>query len=309
MDTHTDATRRHKLARLASRIDQLPLLPEAVVNLLRLDSRADDYFDRVAQLIRSDPAFAMRLLRHANSALFCPARPVATIEKALMIVGCTGAVGLVVGHSTLRIFVPSHDWERDLWRHAFDVACLMQAFAERRADTWLQPQQAYLYGLLHDIGRFILYLEAPEDLRAVDETRWATPEALVEAESAICGFTHTELGYLAIRKWRMSDELADVVRHHHLLAGNAAAGTLEPVVRLLGFTDRLSMAFAVNKGWWHSLPDDALCRWLDDHGYPGRCAFNRGEDLALARQALTRSAQMQRQLGIGATTGHPTVPE
>lgn len=297
------ADKRTTLERLESRIDQLPLLPDVVVRVLHLDPLADDYFEQVVSLILSDPAFAMRLLRYANSASLAAAQPVTTIEHALMLVGCKGAVGLVVGQSAMRVFVPSHDWERDLWRHAFDVACLMQAFASIGSAPQLDPHQAYLFGLLHDIGRFILYLEAPDDLRTVDETAWTSPQALIEAETAICGFTHAELGYLAVRKWHLPDELAHFVRYHHIPPGDPRVEPQLPMIQLVQDADWISVKLAVHQDLWRTLPDAELLSWLAPLQLQRHYGLGDQGATALVRAALQRSAQIQLDLGIAFRAG------
>jgi putative nucleotidyltransferase with HDIG domain len=296
----SEASRRATLSRLEERVDQLPLLPEVVVGLLRLDPTADEYFDQVASLVRSDPAFATRLLRYANSAAAAPAQRIGTLEQALVFVGCRGVLGLIVSHSSMKVFVPRGEWERDLWRHAFDVACLMQSLAATGAGATVDPDKAYLFGLLHDIGRFILYLEAPEDLRSVDETDWASPDELIAAEQAICGFTHAELGYLAVRKWRLPDELALAIRYHHSLPDDPASLRLSDVIRLIQDADRISMALAVRRDLWRTMTDDELRLRLETSALRGAFGVDWRRSVTLVRQALARSAQMQRALGITA---------
>ena len=203
------------LDRLEKRLEDLPLLPDVVHRLMSLRQDSYDYFDQVAQALHADPAFATRLLQYANSAALGSGRPITSIQEAMLRVGARGAVDLVLAHSAARIFVPSNEWEKMLWKHSIDVAWLMRKLSVLAVDHRGEPDEAYVFGLLHDIGRFVLYLEAPEELRRVEETDWATPEELIEAETRICGFTHSELGYLALRKWRLPDALAEAVRWHH----------------------------------------------------------------------------------------------
>lgn len=203
------------LDRLEKRLEELPLLPDVVHRLMSLRQDSYDYFDQVAQALHADPAFATRLLQYANSAALGAGRPITSIQEAMLRVGARGAVDLVLAHSAARIFVPSNEWEKMLWKHSIDVAWLMRKLSVLAVDHRGEPDEAYVFGLLHDIGRFVLYLEAPEELRRVEETDWATPEELIEAETRICGFTHSELGYLALRKWRLPDALAEAVRWHH----------------------------------------------------------------------------------------------
>jgi HD-like signal output (HDOD) protein len=295
-----EARKQLTLGRLQERIDKLPLLPDVVISLLRLDRRADDYFDKVFALLRSDPAFATRLLRYANSAAIAPAQPVSSLERALMLVGCNGAVSLVVAHSATQVFVPRHDWERDLWRHAFDVACLMRTLAPKVSDASIDPEQAYLFGLLHDIGRFVLYLEAPDELRDVDETEWDSPEALIEAERSICGFTHAELGYLAMRKWHLPSNLAFAVRHHHSprLAVNEVAAADIPLIWLVRDADWISVVLAMRNERWRSMNS---ADWLDALGplpFAGRFGAGHDELVALIKHSLGESREMQIAMGL-----------
>ena len=200
---------------LEKRLEQLPLLPEVVRRLMSLHQDSPDYFDQVARALHGDPVFATRLLQYANSAALGAGRPITTIQEAMLRVGARGAVDLVLAHSAVRVFEPGSDWEAGLWRHSVDVAWLMRKLCVLAIDHRGEPDEAYVFGLLHDIGRFVLYLEAPEQLRGVEETDWRTPDELIEAETRICGYTHAELGYLALRKWRLPDALAEAVRWHH----------------------------------------------------------------------------------------------
>lgn len=292
------------LARLEQRIDQLPLLPEAVVGLLRLDPGAEQYFDEVHRLIRSDPALAVRVLRFANSASAAPQRQITSIEQALLFVGCKPAVALISGHSAMRVFVPSHEWQLDLWRHAFDVACLMQALAAGETLGSLDAGRAYLFGLLHDIGRFVMYLEAPDDLRAVNETDWGTPQQLIDAEIAVCGFTHAELGCLAVRKWRLPEELALIVRKHHDPPAEQA-GDYRLVIERLQQADRISVAFGVHRDLWRSLPDDQLSPLLQAPRHAQAPVMGATHAAALVRAALGESVRIQQSLGIAPSLRNP----
>ncbi len=232
------------LERLEKRLEQLPLLPEVVRELMSLRQDSPDYFEQVARALHADPAFATRLLQYANSAALGAARPITTIQEAMLRVGARGAVDLILAHSAARVFEPRSDWESSLWKHSVDVAWLMRKLSVLAVEHRGEPDEAYVFGLLHDIGRFVLYLEAPEELRSVEETDWATPDELIEAETRICGFTHSELGYLALRKWRLPEALADAVRWHHTrpLPLNSIDGRYRALNALLQEADWIAVA-------------------------------------------------------------------
>jgi putative nucleotidyltransferase with HDIG domain len=288
------------LQRLQQRINQLPLLPKVVVTLMNLDPHADDYFERVVAMLRADPAFAAKLLRYANSAMVSPQQPVVTLEQALQLVGCQGAVGLIFLSSATKVFVPHHEWERNLWRHALDVACIMRALAPRVAGAALDPERAYLFGLLHDIGRFVMYLEAPDELRMVEETEWDSPQSMIEAETSICGYTHAELGYLALTKWDLPARLADVVRYHHQPDAGCHRLTTADVllVRLMQDADWISIKLGMNSGLWNALPLDTIRSLLMPPRLKSKIHLMPIEIAIAIRNAFAECDDIKRTLGL-----------
>ncbi len=201
---------------LMRHVDDLPVLPRVVVRLMALDPKEPKYFERVVSLIEAEPALAARVLALANSAASAPRTPIPTLLAAVPRVGSATASNLVLALSVTRVFVPRDDWEKSLWRHAMQVGLLARALALRFSDPDLHADVAYTCGLLHDLGRFIMFQDAPEALRQIDEGDWDAPEALVAAERSICGLTHTELGAHVCANWRLPPTVIGVIRDHHL---------------------------------------------------------------------------------------------
>ena len=221
--------------RLEQHLDELPVLPGILTELMALDREDEQYFERLLELIEREPNFSARLLAASNSALRGGQDPITTLRGAVARLGSSGAANLMLGFSVLRVFVPRDAWEQSLWRHAVTVAIGARELAPRCRGEEVLPDQAYAAGLLHDVGRFVLFQEAPEELRRVDEGGWADPEGLLEAEREICGLTHSELGALACAKWKLPESLVEVVRHHH--GGLPEDPALVPLVQLIQFAD------------------------------------------------------------------------
>ena len=186
-----------------------------VAKLLALNPKADNYFEDVVALIEKEPNYAARLISIANSVQFGGKDPVTRISDAVVRLGAKKVANLVVALSIVKVFVPRDDWERSLWIHTFQVAAAARNLAMLSKDPHLDPDTAYLAGLLHDLGRFLLFHEAPEVLREVDEGDWHNPEELINIERSICGLTHAELGDLACKKWNIPEQISQVVLWHH----------------------------------------------------------------------------------------------
>ncbi|MCB9727100.1 MAG: HDOD domain-containing protein [Deltaproteobacteria bacterium] len=197
-----------------------------LLKLLALDRTADRFSDEVLRLIGAEASFTARVLGAANSAESAPASPITTLRAAITRIGSARAVDLVTAGAVTRVFVPREPMEKALWRHSLQVAVAASALARAARDPEVPPAEVYPAALLHDVGRVVMFLEAPELLRLVDEGDWDSPELLIAAEREICGVTHPELGAVACQQWGLPESIVHAVRvHHDPLAGRAATRT------------------------------------------------------------------------------------
>jgi HD-like signal output (HDOD) protein len=144
----------------------------------------------------------------------------------------------------MRVFVPSTQAQRNLWIHSLQTAVSASAIAELGSLTTDGRGQAYLGGLMHDLGRFVLLYVARDNFDEVEEANWSTPEQLVEAEKMACGFDHAELGAIACKYWGLPRFVVELVRNHHRYAiqGN---DTLNPHVKDLVVTVQMADLFSI----------------------------------------------------------------
>ena len=236
-DHHADA-----LKQMEAKIDELPLLPQVLVRLLQLKPTAEDYFESFEGLAKEDPAFAVRVIALANSATSSPVCPIETIREAMARMGATRIGALVASLAVQKVFMPTEDGQVRLWVHSIYAAVAAEAIARGCPELKLDPGKAYLAGLLHDIGRFVMLEHAAPCLKAVDESNWTTPEELVAADVEVYKFTHSELGFLACQRWALPEELAQAVRDHHTTLGEVIEpGSLDALNYCIQVADRLCM--------------------------------------------------------------------
>lgn len=222
--------------RLTKQADELPVLPAFAARLMALDPDGDDFFDELLALTETDPSFSARLLAKANSASSAANRPVMTLRDAIARTGSKNAADLLMALSVIQVFIPRDPWEKSLWRHSVQVAVLARYLAKRIHHPDVLPDELYLCGLIHDIGRFIMFQAAPDELRKVDASKGNTPEGLVDTEESTFGVTHMELGALACGRWGLPPLLASVLEAHH------GPAILEPTTKLERVTCVVRMA-------------------------------------------------------------------
>lgn len=203
------------LKSMAQKIDDLPLLPQVLIRVMQLDPTDDDYFEHFEELAQEDPAVAVKVIAFANSAVSSPSDPVLSIRCALTRMGIQPVRSLIASLAVQRVFVPTEESQIRLWRHSIGTAVLSEFIAAAWQDHSIDTGTAYLAGLLHDVGRFVMFEHAPQDLLLADEENWASPQDLISADIEIFKFTHSELGFLACEHWGLPGGLASVIRRHH----------------------------------------------------------------------------------------------
>jgi len=204
-----------RLEVLASLSDGLPTLPAYVFELNSLLSSKPVNLKRVAEVIRTDPSLTAQMLRVCNSAFLGLRKKIESIDHAVILLGTERLRTLVltcslleyVGHS-----IASEDIQ-SFWQHSFLTAALSERLA--RGTGYPQPEQAYLAGLLHDIGALPLLLVNSSrhgDEVAVPSRTWSEN---VEQEFEQFGTDHCEIGRWIGVSWSFSPTLLDVMVTHH----------------------------------------------------------------------------------------------
>lgn len=188
----------------------LPAVPGVTVKLqelLRDEDRADAH--KVAAIIATEPAIAASTLRLANSVAFGGLRQVVELDEAVGRVGMRQVSSLATTIATRGAFAskdPARMARLDrLWSMSLTAAITTRRLALGQTD----PEEAYLAGLLHDIGKqLILKLLDQCEKHFVEPI---TPSALEELLEAL----HVELGYKLLQTWRIPDAVCDVTLRHH----------------------------------------------------------------------------------------------
>lgn len=260
MDKSKEKRRQQSLIKVDKAIAELPLLPSAVCNLMALSTSDKNFFKKVQQYAKQDPTFAVRIIKVANSAASAPLKEITTIKHAVTRIGTLQIKALATAMAVTKIFVPSNKSERDLWEHSIQVAVAAQKIANLSPRNNIDSEIAYLCGLLHDIGRFVLFNLVPDGPVKIDEGEWDTPEELIETEKQVTGTDHAALGAYAAKKWSLPSELASVISNHHnyeFAQNSEVDGDLGTLVRIVQIADFLSVLL-MTKPETLTLPEEEM---------------------------------------------------
>lgn len=217
---------------LASR---LPAIPQALSEALMELNRPETDIARVAALLARDQGVVLRILRVANSAFYGLSRRVASLTEATQVIGLPAVRSLVTAYAVTERFSapanPEFDHVRS-WQHSFRVAAAARQLARRLA---LNPETAFLAGLLHDIGLVLLGCCAPREYAAMLDHMHEHGGTLMESERATLGITHGEIGAALAEQWRFPPSIRAAILDHH-----APSDGSEPTAHLVHAADVLA---------------------------------------------------------------------
>jgi len=199
--------------------------PEVYLRISEVLRNPASTVDDAAASIRHDPNLAAKLLRLVNSSFYArtmravrgrfPAK-VDSLSRAVMVVGGRQLATLALGVSVLPLFqdIPPH-WVnmQVFWEHSVGCAVAAQALAGALGRE--NAEAAFVAGLLHDIGRIVLFKQASAHMAAAMRQAVAAHAPLFETERALLGFDHAALGGQLLQKWQFPANLEKMVRYHH----------------------------------------------------------------------------------------------
>ncbi|MDH5299472.1 MAG: HDOD domain-containing protein, partial [Desulfobulbaceae bacterium] len=190
-------------------VNKLPTLPSVAMEAIRLMEGEGASFESIADLLKNDQVLTGRLLHYANSAYVGARRPVASIGQAVSVLGLNAVRSIVLSASIFDCFSDQFHRHRqsllNFWLHSIGVALTAEQLAERLGfDT---PEEAYIAGLLHDMGKLVCYMEAPEKFEQIwreleRQGSYSTQGFLpLDIERNILDTDHIEVGRLLAEKW------------------------------------------------------------------------------------------------------------
>jgi putative nucleotidyltransferase with HDIG domain len=203
----------------SQRVWEIPVQPDVAKHLIGLMRQTASYsLSRMADIANRDPAIAGRLIQAANSPLFYARMRIGSVRHALAYLGENASRRIVTALMARSMFGSSGNLRR-LWEHSLKTAQFLENLA--RAKNVMDPSEALLTGLVHDVGRIAL-VRQPEAPRYTRLT--AASGAATWAETLLFGVDHAELSARLLESWRFPEEIIEAVRSHHRPAESGSAG-------------------------------------------------------------------------------------
>jgi putative nucleotidyltransferase with HDIG domain len=208
---------------LVLRIVDLPTLPTVIPQVLRIVENRRSSAGDLARVIGADQSLASRILRLANSAFYGFRREITSISHAVVLLGYDTVKSMVLAATvfdTLRDGDSGKTFDRQgFWLHAVATATAARTVA--RGLRLVDPDQAFVGGLLHDIGKVVLDRYFFRRYAEAAKLAGELPCLIREAEEIIFGVDHAEVGRWLAERWRLPRAIVEPIAFHHLPSAGA----------------------------------------------------------------------------------------
>jgi HD-like signal output (HDOD) protein len=201
---------------LVQEIEHLVSLPDICVRVNQMVSSQDYTMSELAELIAQDADISARILRMANSPLYGQRSKVETLTRAVTLLGGEELRNLAMATVAQRTFVGIPESlvnMTDYWQHSVTTGVMAQILAKRC--NILHSERLFVLGVLHDVGRLVIYLALPNESRDILLITGGDNWILSEVEQDVLGFTHLEVGRALLKSWHLPESFQAVAGYHN----------------------------------------------------------------------------------------------
>jgi putative nucleotidyltransferase with HDIG domain len=278
-------------------LENLPTLPGVAVELIRRWNDPDLTIHTVVELLSYDASLSATILRVANSHEHRFRDEIATLNHAAVLLGLNRLRCVTLGVTVLEAFADhkakwTEDFDPDdFWRHSLAVAVSAEMLAQRFGHP--APEEAFLAGLLHDIGKMGLLATVPEEYVEVIKKASKGDRTLLEYEQQVLSVTHTEIGKWISERWDLPEKFRTAIWRHHqapsarpIRSGDAC--TLESLVNLGDYLARRARVGDSGNPFFHH----------DEYWLQKRVGFESEDFAEFTSELLSRVQEIGRELNL-----------
>ena len=210
---------REQLELLIREADEIPTIPESLLQIMRVLDDQDSGPSDLARAVRLDAPLMAKILRVANSPYYKNAGSISDINRCVAVLGyrTVRQMTLTISVATSLVAAVSETGGRmdyrELWRHSVVTGAMAKEIA-----SWCghrEPEEVFTSGLMHDIGKFILEIRDAYRYDRLIAARAETGRPLTELELEEYGFDHAQIGEAFGRVWTLPERMSQAIAMHH----------------------------------------------------------------------------------------------
>jgi putative nucleotidyltransferase with HDIG domain len=203
---------------ILQQLQQLPTLPAVAVKVLEATGRGEASAGELAELIKLDPSLTTRVLRLVRRADLGVRGEVTTVDRAVTLLGFEAIRSAVLAVTAMGLF-PAEGTNResrfnreDFWKHSLAAACAAELLAENTPGV--DPSEAFVCGLLHDLGKIALDAILPKSYERVVDASDLLRGNIADVERTVVGLDHMVAGKRLAERWQLPAVIRDCIWLH-----------------------------------------------------------------------------------------------
>jgi putative nucleotidyltransferase with HDIG domain len=200
-------------------ITRIPSFSTTVAKVLEICGSPNAAASDLNRVISYDPVLTGQLIKLINSAYYGLPNRVTSLTRAIIMLGINTVKNMVLSTSVLARFNKRLNVSAltidDFWQHSLGVAVIAKAIAKKLQVPVAEQEEYFVSGLMHDLGKIPLINCYPELYQQALDAANDSQSALLQAEIAVIGIDHCQVGYLIGAKWKLVDRVQAAILAHH----------------------------------------------------------------------------------------------
>lgn len=243
---------------ILAQVDSLPTLPAVATRLLQMTTRDQAGLREVVRMVETDQSLAVRILSAVNRADM--GMRADNVERAVSLLGFNGIRSLILSVQIFESFIHRQEPgvsgfdQRGFWKHSLAVACAARLLASinqpargpAAGQDAIAGEEAFLCGLVHDIGKVVLAALFPKTYDRVVTAAEAVRGCIRDVERDVFGVDHVTVGRRLAAHWKLPVMIDECIwLHHHLPASTPSRVKHTNHIRAVQFADRLARLMCI----------------------------------------------------------------
>lgn len=231
-----------KWSALLEKLEDIPTLPMVANKVTELINDPNSSSADIAEVLKKDQVLTAKVLKLINSPYYGIPGGVTDVKRALAFLGFNTLAQLVLSVSIFSLFSEKEVSKFSLykfWKHALATAVASEAIA--RKIEYPHPEECFTCGLLHDIGKIVLYQINNDEFMKIVEYAEERESTFVEAENALEIPPHGYLGEYIAQKWRLPMVIRMCIRYHHFDTSkmDSILENLKPAIHIVRLANQI----------------------------------------------------------------------
>ena len=222
---------------LLRKFTNLKTLPHLAIKLSKMISDDNRTIQEFEEVIKMDPTIVLRLLRLVNSPYYALRQKCTSISDAVIYVGMDNLRNIVIATALKDIYKVNANESvfsrKRLWLHSAAVAICSQMISERIFEK--KGENAFLCGILHDIGLIVEDQTIPEMFLEVCKTYDPAVRSITDQELSIIGTDHSAIGSMLANDWKLPEAVKKGIKQHHKIMQQVVPSSIPGIIQIAEF--------------------------------------------------------------------------